>query len=721
MRYLIPVDLIVFSLICVTSFAQSEDPLSLANRYFQQGDFREALPYYNQIEKIERSGPLLFKRAVCHYETNQLERARVGLSRAWELGYQNDQIDFYMGRIFHHQGNFADAAVYYKSYLSKLPSYSPDREPIRHLISQCGHALNLAYKKPLALIERPEDINTVKDEYGIIESPHFSDKFYFTSEAKKRGEDELGQLDIYSTSLNNTQWSLPEALSDDINTEKPELLTGFTEDGMGMYFVRMEKNRGVLTLNVNQENGNSIQQEIPLRLNSSFPDVFVFNESVLLFTTDALGGEGGLDLFYSIHTSDGWTKPKNFGFPINTKFDEVSPSMSRDGMTLFFSSDRDESIGGFDVFKSRFLSEAGKWSSPENMGIPINSPGDEKMFRLSRNGLMAFLVSDRKNAIGGFDNYIARFKEKEYGQLIQVDRPQFVGENIEIISLYEYDPDQNIIFSDQTIDSELSTDISPNTLVLVQDGGVREFVYAPIYYSDGQNVLSDVNKSALYRILELLKEDDDIKLEVICSAHFEAEMEYNLFLSQKVGELVKGFFIDLGVKSQRVQVKGLGDSYPIVKENRFDGHRGDLAGYNSRVDFKFHIPVDQNIQVVREDPDLPASAKDIRYDLYETIIQDEATFKLQIALVNRLYQGAVLSSFNDVAIEEHAETGLYAYTIGLYDNYSDALRTKRVLEREGFADVTIVPYVDGIRIEMEDIVHFVNQHPDLKNIINYGD
>lgn len=107
------------------------------------------------------------------------------------------------------------------------------------------------------------------------------------------------------------------------------------------------------------------------------------------------------------------------------------------------------------------------------------------------------------------------------------------------------------------------------------------------------------------------------------------------------------------------------------------------------------------------------------YELFRAIVDESVSYKIQIATVQQMYRGVALSLFNDAAIEPDATTGLYSYTIGLYQNYAKALYTKRHLESEGIVDVKVIPYYDGLRLSEDDIIDHVGDFPDLKNFIKY--
>jgi outer membrane protein OmpA-like peptidoglycan-associated protein/tetratricopeptide (TPR) repeat protein len=123
----------------------------------------------------------------------------------------------------------------------------------------------------------------------------------------------------------------------------------------------------------------------------------------LYFISDRPGGYGGYDVYRSIKNSAGeWGTPMNLGPNINTPGNEKSPFIHPDDRTLYFSSDGWMGMGGYDVFYSR-IDSTGSWSKPVNMGYPLNSPDDEVGFIVSTDGAHGYFASNKYKGKGGWD------------------------------------------------------------------------------------------------------------------------------------------------------------------------------------------------------------------------------------------------------------------------------------------------------------------------------
>lgn len=147
--------------------------------------------------------------------------------------------------------------------------------------------------------------------------------------------------------------------------------------------------------------------------------------NTLYFVSDRPGGLGGYDIYKTVKDpqTNKWSSPENVGPPVNTSYDEKSPFLHEDSHTLYFSSDRpDISIGGYDIFYSR-LDSAGKWEQPVNIGYPINSTKDDLGLFVSTDGKTAYFCSNDpertggKN-LGGYDLYEFPLYKKARPQMV---------------------------------------------------------------------------------------------------------------------------------------------------------------------------------------------------------------------------------------------------------------------------------------------------------------
>jgi outer membrane protein OmpA-like peptidoglycan-associated protein len=125
----------------------------------------------------------------------------------------------------------------------------------------------------------------------------------------------------------------------------------------------------------------------------------------LYYASNRAGGMGGIDIWKSEKDAKGnWKQPENLGPKINTSGNEKSPFFHSDGQTLYFSSSGHLGYGGYDIYLSKLSSDTG-WAVPKNIGYPINSEKDDLGFFVSTDGKYGYFASDKLKGNGGWDVY----------------------------------------------------------------------------------------------------------------------------------------------------------------------------------------------------------------------------------------------------------------------------------------------------------------------------
>jgi tetratricopeptide (TPR) repeat protein len=153
--------------------------------------------------------------------------------------------------------------------------------------------------------------------------------------------------------------------------------------------------------------------------------------NTIYFASNRAGGMGGTDIYVCRKMPTGaWGLPQNLGKEINTPQNEDFPNISPDGKTLYFSSTGHSSMGGYDIFKATLNEETNTWENAKNMGYPINTPLDDYNFRTSKSNRYGYISAIRDEGLGDYDNYRVIFNDIEpelsvmYGQVLAEDGSQ---------------------------------------------------------------------------------------------------------------------------------------------------------------------------------------------------------------------------------------------------------------------------------------------------------
>jgi outer membrane protein OmpA-like peptidoglycan-associated protein len=252
-------------------------------------------------------------------------------------------------------------------------------------------------------------VNTKYTEYNPVVSADES-VMAFTALRPNTGKTRTGDKfieEIYIAYNNNGSWSEPVVVpvAHDYNVGT----AGISADGQQMLiFMGGATDPGGLFQIT--KSGDSWSKPSLLTPTINTPKYLESTASItpdgktIYFASDRLGGQGGLDIYKTTLQANGtWTSPVNLGPEINTKANEDAPFIHPDQKTLFFTSDGHNTMGGRDIFMTKLVGN--KWTSPENMGYPVNTTANDNYFTLIADGTRAYFSSDRKGGMGGQDIY----------------------------------------------------------------------------------------------------------------------------------------------------------------------------------------------------------------------------------------------------------------------------------------------------------------------------
>ncbi len=406
----------------LVSFAlQGQAKLERAQFFFSQGDYQSTVRTIQSARNlVPSSAEATLLLAVSYYHLNELREAEkllISLNEDRKVAYPSAW--FYLGRLYHAQHRFAEAATFYKRYLRGLAANDAARRITIDYIRMCDNGLRNTYSPEGMVVENlGKAVNSSEDEFGPVPSPTGAAKVYFSATTPADPlalEKSQLQSDIVYTELQSTEWSPRQPLHNYLMSPQHELLLDISADGRELYYFRGEsETQGAYLVDTFQERAvkqfTTFRLEVPL--NPLLGDVtpFFWSPNVIYFSSARPGGYGGLDLYKMVKNGGQWLPAENLGPSINTAYDEITPFMAKDGRTLYFSSNNPAyAVGGFDVLRTFYYPDVGRFSAVQNVGLPLNSAGNDTHFRLAPDTFTAFLSSDRKDGYGGRDIYIVYF------------------------------------------------------------------------------------------------------------------------------------------------------------------------------------------------------------------------------------------------------------------------------------------------------------------------
>ncbi|GAB4279736.1 MAG: OmpA family protein [Marinilabiliales bacterium] len=336
---------------------------------------------------------------------------------------------------------------------------------------------------------------------------------------------------------------------------------------------------------------------------------------------DTIQGQGGIDIYYSVRDDNGnWGRAVNLGPKINTPRNDKSPFIHSDSQTLYFASDGYPGLGGFDIYYSRY--ENGEWTDPRNIGYPINTEGDDLGFVVSASGKKAYFSSNRFNENGGYDIYsfelyqdarpeevviakgtIKDDKGQEMKDVEMTVKNTNTGEKVTAmvdkingkyaVALKVKDPSDEYLITVKKDDyAYTSAYIKPKEIVQTQVSVEINMEMKPVEIGEHvkiNNIHFETNKAIfdkasmfiLNDFIEWLEENPNVKIEIHGHTDNVGDAAANQKLSEERAKSVYNYLILFGIEQDRiVAYKGFGEEKPIDTNSTPEGRAN-----NRRVEF----------------------------------------------------------------------------------------------------------------------------------------
>ncbi|MDB5281623.1 MAG: flagellar motor protein MotB [Bacteroidota bacterium] len=409
------------------------------DKAFAKLKFEKALAQYNlAVTEDDDSLRIIQKMAECYKMLNDHANAEKTYARLADNSKANPINKYYYAEMLKQDKNYTAAMNYYQLYLAASPGSKSVKEAID------GQAKMQDLSKDNGAYKIAElDINTFKSEYAPIFYKDSQLLFTSNRSGNKSVYDKwaLGKgARIYSAPvstgyplgevkggiLGDKYVTTPSSAVKEIKLKAPgvsfkstatynpvnsELIFAAGSFAKKKTALQNGKLLPVMKLYSSVLTGNSGSAGVPLALNgeqfSNAQPSLSKDGSTLYFASDRLGGQGGTDLYVSTRNTNGkWSDPKNLGTDVNTQYDEKFPFIADDG-TLYFSANTPNGIGGLDIYRTKMVD--GRWTRPENLGAPINSSKDDFSFIINASNKSGFFASNRTGFRGDGADDIYRF------------------------------------------------------------------------------------------------------------------------------------------------------------------------------------------------------------------------------------------------------------------------------------------------------------------------
>jgi outer membrane protein OmpA-like peptidoglycan-associated protein/tetratricopeptide (TPR) repeat protein len=353
-------------------------------------------PYKTGSEKAIR----FYNEGLSNYNLKNYPTAEEYLKAAIKTDEKFQNAYLVLAEVYWEQGKYKPAVDYYNIGLDLDPTFYP-----LGFVNKGNLEIKIAsYDDALKSFQKYLELDTSNNKY--------------TNQAR-RGIKQAG-FGIWA--MKHPVDYEPINLGPNINTRDDEYWPSLSADEQTLVFTRLVHNpdnpqhvQEDFFFSTKTEQGWSLARDAGYPLNT--PDnegaqSISANGKLMVYTVcNREGIFGRCDIYYSTKKGDNWSFPRNIGSPINTAAKETQPSLSADGRTIYFASDRPGGKGGLDIWTSH-QNDEGIWQNPVNLGDSINTPGDEMSPFIHQDGKTLYFSSNYLIGMGGSDIFIARCNEK---------------------------------------------------------------------------------------------------------------------------------------------------------------------------------------------------------------------------------------------------------------------------------------------------------------------
>lgn len=392
----------------------AEKNMKKAEKFMAIGEYYDAASQYKQAysktspKERDRRGLIAGKMAVCYRKINSTPKAVAAYRNM--VRYNKATVDdrLELGRQLLKNGDYKQAAEQFRVVLDSMP----DNVLARNGLLSAQQAPAWKKQGSRYTVKRMDVFNSRRAEYSPMLSGDQFDQLYFTSTRNDATGDELSGItgtkngDIFVSQKDDKgKWSKPEVVNGGLNTEADEGASCLSPDQREMYLTQCVTDpsypRYAQIVKSNRADaawGKASSVELTKDTLSCFAHPAVSPDGQwLYFVSDMPGGKGGLDIWRVRITSAGYGGVENLGEPINTPGNEMFPTFRPNG-DLYFSSDGHPGMGGLDIFIAH-PGKSGRYVL-EHPGYPLNSQGDD--FGMTFEGVKnrGFFSSNRNDGRG---------------------------------------------------------------------------------------------------------------------------------------------------------------------------------------------------------------------------------------------------------------------------------------------------------------------------------
>lgn len=658
--------LCIIALFTISSIGLAQDKPSKTEKalakkaytYLDDEQYDQAIEKYLELLAIKPNHPQYnFEIGIAYLRSpREFPKAQGYLEKALKYSTEDTipELYYYLGKAYQNNHDFAKAKESYGNFtrfIKPTASGAKLKNEVSWLQKTCDHGeyhVKLNTKNPLENKAKPinnvkkyflnatdyviienlgENINSIHDDEGAV---FFRDEteIFYTSKRNPVGNANEMSYDakyehVYVSRTDADGWITPRLLQSiglfDKAFDSPTAHTSvvsLNKDETHMIFYKDE------ILFETAKNGD--KWTTPIELNKDInlagarqPSAFLSdNGKTLIVVSDREGGYGERDMYITRKAPDGsWVPLENMGSVLNTEQDEDTPFMLGDSL-LYFSSKGHSSIGGYDIFYSKW--DGSRWGTPQSLGIPINSPQDEISYVRSKADInTAYYSSSRVDGYGYQDIYklSTYYKVRKRGDLPQIAMGDFLSDDLATAtkSTGEATMTENVveekngvIIPENTkettgkaamVDPNKSSGSSKTETAETSAGTssnpplpkAQEDIFKDILFAFNKMELTPDSDNQIKKIAEYMKQNPEFVISLSGHADYLGSNEVNDDVSKQRALLVTNKLVAAGVDPYHINYSYYGETKPTAEGKNADGSDNpEGRAKNRRVEFTLY-------------------------------------------------------------------------------------------------------------------------------------
>lgn len=575
--------------------------LSTANEQLARGEYSDAEKTYRKIynkltKKEERPlrGEVAAKMAECHRRLSQFQRAAAAYQNAIRYEWPDTMAYLRLAEMLHASGQYGQAVKAYEEYLSMRPESAEAKNGLA--------GAQVAAKKAGAtryVVRKSDLFNSPRSDFGPMFVPGETDRLYFATTREKvngpRSEiTGMKKGDIWMSSKDEKGlWQRPEPVEGELNTDMDEGIISFAPDGNLMYLTRARREpNSSTTVEIFTSQRSDAKWSAPVKFEITGDTLSAMGHPAvspdgqwLYFSSDMPGGSGGRDI-WRINLTQKIGSLENLGEWINTPGNEMFPYVRTDSV-LYFASDGHPGYGGLDLFRAE-LKPSGGWAVT-NMGTPINSASDDFGITFGE-GESGFFTSNRNDARGYDAIYSFELPELKImisGWVLDKDEEPVPNAVIRIVGndgsnqkqvarddgSFSFPLERGVSYvmlagakgylnARQEFTSDTAEEDAEYGVDFILASITKPVVIDNIFYDFDKATLRPESKEALDEMVQVLRDNPNVTIEMASHTDRKGTDEYNIDLSSRRAKSVIDYLISQGIAPDRLQSQGYGESRP---------------------------------------------------------------------------------------------------------------------------------------------------------------